>query len=147
MPESQPIPQPRVVIPVSSVHRGVIYALRYARSISKEVKAVYIEVDPSRTEKVKALWEQWGMKVPLDVVASPYRSVIGPFLDYLDRIDQEADDGQLATVLLPEFIPAKWWEHLLHNQTAWLLKIALLYRRRKFGKVRAIIDIPVHLRH
>lgn len=87
------------------------------------------------------------MGVPLEVIPSPYRSVIGPFLDYLDKLDQEAEDGQLATVILPEFIPAKWWEHLLHNQTAWLLKIALLYRRRKFGKVRAIIDIPVHLRH
>ena len=147
IPEMEPLQNPRVVIPIGSVHRGVIYALRYACSISGWVTAVYIEVDPTRTEKVKHLWERWGMGVPLEVIPSPYRSVIGPFLDYLDKLDQEAEDGQLATVILPEFIPAKWWEHLLHNQTAWLLKIALLYRRRKFGKVRAIIDIPVHLRH
>jgi amino acid transporter len=146
VPSVEPLQHPRVVIPVASVHRGVIYALRYALSISNRVNAIYIEVDPSRTEKVKTLWEQWGMGVPLRIVPSPYRSVIGPFLDYLDKMDPEAGDGQLATVILPEFVPAKWWEHLLHNQTAWLLKLALLYRRRKYGKVRAIIDIPVHLR-
>ena len=118
MPEVEPLQHPRVVIPVASVHRGVIYALRYALSISEQVTAVYIEVDHSRTEKVITLWERWGMGVPLVIVPSPYRSVIGPFLDYLDKLDQEAGDRQLATVILPEFIPAKWWEHLLHNQTA-----------------------------
>jgi hypothetical protein len=81
------------------------------------------------------------------VVPSPYRSFIKPFIDYLDRVDFESHDGQLASVVIPEFIPAKWWEHLLHNQTAWLLKLVLLYRRRRFSKVRAIIDIPFHLRH
>jgi amino acid transporter len=107
VPDIEPMQHPRVVIPVASVHRGVIYALRYALSISEQVTAAYIEVDPSRTEKVKTLWERWGMGVPLVIVSSPYRSVIGPFLDYLDKLDQEAGDGQLATVILPEFIPAK----------------------------------------
>jgi len=80
------------------------------------------------------------------VVPSPYRSVVGPLLQLLDRVDSESDDGQLATILLPEFVPAHWWQNLLHNQTAWLLKLALLYRRRRFGRVRAIIDFPLYLR-
>ncbi|OGO16335.1 MAG: hypothetical protein A2Z14_03415 [Chloroflexi bacterium RBG_16_48_8] len=143
----KPLPHPRIVIPIAGVHRGVIFALRYALSISQKVTAVYVEIDPSRSEKVRSLWERWGMGVPLEIVPSPYRSVIGPFVDYLDRLDQEANDGQLASVILPEFMPAKWWEYLLHNQTAWLIKLALLYRRRKQGTIRAIIDIPFHLRH
>jgi amino acid transporter len=144
---SVPLLSPRIVMPIPGVHRGVITALRYALSISNQVIAVYVEIDPDRTEKVLKLWKRWGSGVPLEVVPSPYRSFVGPFLEFLDRTDQEHGDGQLATVLLPEFIPAKWWENLLHNQTAWILKIALLYRRRRYGKVRAIIDIPTQLRH
>jgi hypothetical protein len=55
------------------------------------------------------------------------------------------NDGQLATVVLPEFIPGTWWQTLLHNQTAWVIKTALLYRRRKPGRERIIIDVPFHL--
>jgi len=145
-PSLKPLPTPRVVIPISGVHRGVVEALRYARSISDSVTAVYVETDPAKTEKVRQAWEVWGQEVPLVVVASPYRSVIGPFLDYLDRIDRERNDGQYATVLLPEFVPARWWHHLLHNQTATLLRLAMLYRRRRLGYTRAIIDIPFQLR-
>jgi len=141
-----PLRAPRVVLPISGVHRGVIEALRYARSISNRVTAVYVEVNPGDAERIRQQWETWGQGVPLVVVPSPYRSIVGPLLEYLDRLDAESGDGQLASILLPEFVPAKWWQHLLHNQTAWLLKLALLYRRRRFGKVRAIIDIPWHLR-
>ncbi len=140
------LPAPRVVLPVSGVHRGVIEALRYARSISDRVTAVYVEIDANRTERFRQEWAIWGQGVPLVIIPSPYRSIVGPLLTYLDRADEESADGQLATVLLPEFVPARWWQHLLHNQTAWALKLALLYRRRRLGKVRAIIDIPLYLR-
>ncbi len=145
-PSLRPMPSPRVVLPISGVHRGVIEATRYARSISDRVTAVYVETDPEATERVRREWERWGQQVPLVVVPSPYRSIIGPLLDFLDQTDREHNDGQLATVVLTEFIPAKWWEHLLHNQTAWLLKLALLYRRRRLGQIRAIVDIPFYLR-
>ncbi len=145
-PELRPMPAPRVVLPVSGMHRGIIEALRYARSISDRVTAVYVELNPGDAERVRRDWELWGQDVPLVVVPSPYRSIIGPILEFLDQTDREHNDGQLATVLLPEFVPAHWWQNLLHNQTAWMLKLALLYRRRRLGKVRAIIDIPMHLR-
>lgn len=145
-PDIKPLPPPRVVLPVSGVHRGVIGALRYARSISDRVTAVYVEVNPGDAERVRREWEQWGQGVPLVVVPSPYRSIVGPLLEFLEQTDREHNDGQLASVLLPEFVPARWWQHLLHNQTAWLLKLALLYRRRRFGKVRAIIDVPMYLK-
>jgi amino acid transporter len=145
-PSLKPAPPPRVVIPVSGIHRGTIEAINYARSISKDITAVYVEIDPESTEKIQRTWKKWFPYVSLVVVSSPYRSLLGPFLTFLDRTDLEHHDGQLATVLLPEFIPAHWWEAILHNQTAWLLKVALLYRRRRYGYQRAIIDIPYHLR-
>jgi amino acid transporter len=145
-PSLRPLPTPRVVVPISGVHRGVVEALRYARSISDRVTAVYIETDPDKAEEICKAWEIWGQEVPLVVVLSPYRSVIGPFLDFLDKTDQDHNDGQSATVLLPEFVPVRWWHYLLHNQTATLLRLAMLYRRRRLGYTRAIIDVPFHLR-
>jgi amino acid transporter len=140
---------PRIVVPVAGAHRGVVTALRYARSISSQVTAVYIEIEPNSAASMEDKWQQYGLHTlaPLVVLASPYRSFIGPFLAYLDQLDAEAGDGQLASVVIPEFVPAKWWHNFLHNQTAWMLKITLLYRRYRLGKSRAIIDVPFHLYH
>jgi hypothetical protein len=145
-PSLKPFPPPRIVIPISGVHRGIIAAVEYALSISKHVTAVYVELEPGAGEKMRETWKRWWPDVEFVVVPSPYRSVIGPLLDYLDQTDQEINDGQLASVIIPEFVPAKWWQALLHNQTAWMLKAALLYRRRRYGFHQAIIDIPYHLR-
>lgn len=92
-------------------------------------------------------WNDWFPDIPLEIVPSSYRSFIGPFLNQLDEIDSRYHDGQLSTVLIPEFIPAKWWHGFLHNQTAWSLRLALLYRRRRMGFQRIIIDVPIHLKH
>lgn len=138
-------PHPRVVVPISGVHRGTLEAVSYAQSISENVTAVFIELEPGGAEGVREKWRNWFPKVPLVVIPSPYRSTIGPLLDFLDETDREYDDGQLTTVVLPEFVPAKWWHGLLHNQTAWLIKTALLYRRRHMGYQRAVIDVPYHL--
>jgi amino acid transporter len=145
-PSLRPYPAPRVVIPISGVHRGIIDAVDFARGISRDVTAVYIELDPAATERVKKDWERWFPDIPLEVRPSPYRSVVGPLLEYLDETDEKHNDGQLAAVVLPEFVPAKWWHGLLHNQTTWLLKAALLYRRRDLGFPRVIIDVPYHLK-
>ncbi|MBN1978652.1 MAG: APC family permease, partial [Anaerolineae bacterium] len=128
-PVAKAAPSPRVVIPVPGVHRGINVAVSYARSIAKDVTAVYVELEPGTGQLVREKWERWWPEVPLVIQPSPYRSLVGPLLDFLDQTDAEHDDGQLATVVLPEFVPAKWWHSLLHNQTAWLLKAALLYRR------------------
>lgn len=135
----------RVIIPISGVHRGDQNGVDFARSISDRVKAVYIELESGAGEHVRQKWAQRWPDIPLEVVPSAYRSVIGPLLEFLDREDEKADDGQLAAVVLPEFIPAKWWQHLLHNQTAWLIKTTLLYRRHRHGFQRVVIDVPYHL--
>jgi len=121
-------------------------AVNFARSISRDVTGVCVELEPGAGEAMRQKWERWWPDVPLVVLPSPYRSTVGPLLDFLDETDRQHHDGQLATVVLPEFIPAKWWHGLLHNQTAWLIKAALLYRRRHLGFQRAIIDVPYHLR-
>jgi hypothetical protein len=145
-PSLRPYPAPRVIIPISGVHRGIIDAVDFARGISQDVTAVYIELDPAATQRVKKDWERWFPDIPLVVRPSPYRSIVGPLIDFLDETDTQHNDGRLAAVVLPEFVPAKWWHGLLHNQTTWLLKAALLYRRRNQGFQRVIIDVPYHLK-
>jgi amino acid transporter len=145
-PTLKPIPALRVVIPISGVHRGMTDAVRYASTISNQVTAVYVELDPTETQEVRERWERLWPDLPLVVISSPHHSFIQPLLDFLDQTDLEHNDGQQATVVLPEFVPAHWWESLLHNQTAWLLKAALLYHRRSLGFPRVIIDVPFHLR-
>ena len=137
--------QSRIVIPISSVHRGVADALDYAASISDNVTAAYIELEPGSGENIREKWQHFWPEIPLVILPSPYRSIVGPLLDYLDEVDAASDDGTLAAVVIPEFVPVKWWHSFLHNQTAWLLKAALLYRRRHLGFQRVIIDVPFHL--
>jgi len=145
-PDIRPAPRPRIVIPISGVHRGIIDAVDFAMAISSDVTGVYVEIEPGQGEHVRETWERWFPDVPLVVLPSPYRSIIGPLLDFLDETDLRHNDGKLATVVLPEFVPARWWHALLHNQTTWMIKTALLYRRRTLGYQRAIIDIPYHLK-
>ena len=145
-PDIKPSPPLRVIIPISGVHRGMIEAVNFARSISNDVTAVYIELEPGGADYVREQWQRLWPDVNLAVLQSPYRSIVRPLLDYLDEIDSQHHDGRLAAVVLPEFVPAKWWQALLHNQTTWMLKTALLYRRRNQGYQRVIIDIPFHLK-
>lgn len=145
-PSLKPISQTRIVIPISGVHRGIVEAVDFARGISDNVTAAFVELEPGSGEHIRDHWERWFPDVKLVVLPSPYRSIVQPLMSFLDQTDSEHNDGQLATVLLPEFVPAKWWHALLHNQTSWLLRTALLYRRRSQGFQRAIIDVPYHLR-
>jgi amino acid transporter len=138
---------PTVVMPVAGIHRGVVAALNYACSITNDVIAVYVELEPDTAETMRARWEAAGMDsvARLITVPSPYRSLIGPFLECVERLDDESADGRPVTVLIPEFVPARWWHFLLHNQTALPLKWALVYRRHRDGKSRAVIDVPFYL--
>jgi hypothetical protein len=131
--------QHRVVIPVSGIHRGVIHALEYARSIApNHVTAVYVELDQATTQKLRERWTEWGIDVPLQVLTSPYRSLVSPLMQFLKSL--EAPEGAIVTVVIPELIPARWWHHLLHNQSSLLLKGVLLFRR---GFI--VTSVPYHL--
>jgi amino acid transporter len=145
-PSLRPLTQPRVVIPISGVHRGIVDAVRYAQTISNNVTGVFVELEPGDGKEIQEKWQRLWPDLPLVVIPSPYRSVVEPLLEFLDKTDQEHNDGYQATVVLPEFIPAHWWEAILHNQTAWMLKAALLYHRHNLGFQRVIIDVPYYLR-
>jgi len=119
----------RVLIPISTFHKGTLKALTYAKSISKNVEAVYISMSPEQERKIQAIWHDWGISVPLKALNTPYRSVIQPILDYVQLLLSE-DPNQLITVVLPEFVPAKWWQQILHNQTAFLIRGALMFKKR-----------------
>lgn len=132
-----------VVVPISGLHRGVITALEYAKSISRDnhVTAVYVDFEEEATAKLRDKWERWGAGVKLVVLPSPYRELTRPLLKYIKRLEKQEHDD-VITVVLPEFIPAKWWQHILHNQSSLLLKGALLFRQ---GVI--VTSVPYHLKH
>ena len=129
-----------VIVPVSGIHRGVLRALQYAKTIAPEhVTALYINVDDEATQKLREKWSTWVNGVELVVIASPYRSLIGPLSRYVDR-RVKAHPNQMVTVVLPEFVPARWWHHLLHNQSSLMLKGALLFKPNVI-----VTSVPYHL--
>jgi len=134
--------QNTVIVPISGIHRGVINALQYAKSISPEgVTAIYVDFDEEATHKLREKWERWGSGIELVVLESPYRSLSRPLLKYIDRARRKGDD-HFVTVVLPEFIPARWWHQLLHNQSSLLLKGSLLFKKRV-----VVVSVPYHLGH
>src|SRR5262245_43958947 len=139
IPDEPPPGRHHVLVLIGDVHRGVLGALRYARTISSDARGVYVEVDAESRRRMEERWTKWANGMPLVVLRSPYRSVMGPLLEYVDRLQQEAPNT-LITIVLPEFLPVHWWQQLLHNQTALLIKGALLFRR---GVI--VTDVPYHL--
>jgi len=129
-----------VLVLVGDLHRGVVQAVQYAQALSPAAKAVYVEADPERTRRLEERWGKWGMGAPLVVLTSPYRSLLGPLVDYIDHLRQQSPN-HMVTLVIPEFIPARWWQQLLHNQTALLIKGAMLFRRNV-----VVTDVPYHLK-
>jgi amino acid transporter len=128
-----------VLIPVGGIQRAVVEALRYAESLSQDVRAVYVDVDAAATEQIRREWPKWGGRVQLVVLDSPFRSVMEPLLEYIEQVEAERPDDYV-TIILPEFVPARWWQHLLHNQRALLIKGALLFRPNI-----VVTSVPFHL--
>ena len=130
-----------VLVLVGDIHRGVIKAIQYAKTLSPNAKAVFVETDPERTRRLEEKWGKYGMGVPLIVLTSPYRSLLGPLTKYVDHL-QSQGENHVVTIVLPEFIPARWWQLGLHNQTAFLIKGAMLFRKNVI-----VTDVPYHLVH
>lgn len=128
-----------VLVLVSSLNRGTIPAMEYAKTISNKVEAVHIELNPEATQRLKLAWEEWGCGIPLTILKSPFRSIIEPLLEYIDEVE-DRHEHDLVTIIVPEFVTKKWWHNLLHNQTAILLKAILRFRK---GKV--VTTVRYHL--
>ena len=138
--ERPPTPSKNIVImPISGVDRATVMALDYAREHGGDLRAVHIEVDPAETVTFKRDWDKWGNGVPLVVLPSPYRSFLAPMLDYIEEVRRQNPTAWI-TVVLPEVLPAIWWQNLLHNQRALLIKAALLFKFRV-----VVTDMPYHL--
>ena len=136
-----PAPEGRhvVIVPIGGVQRAVVQALRYAHTLSGDVRAVYVEIDSRATDALREQWPEWGQGVHLVVLDSPYRSLLTPLLDYIDAI-RTADPNGYVTVILPEFVPRRLWQHLLHNQHALLIKSALFFHPHI-----VVTSVPFHL--
>ncbi|MGH9041879.1 MAG: APC family permease [Acidimicrobiia bacterium] len=129
-----------VVVLVGGVHQGVLQALAYARSLApNRLFATSVVTDEEEQVRLERQWQEYGIAVPLEFVHSPYRELTRPLLSYLDDID-ERWDNDIITVVIPEFVVTRWWEHIFHNQSALLLKGRLLFRR---GTV--VISVPYHV--
>jgi amino acid transporter len=129
-----------VVVPVSRLSKPSVLALQYAASLSPNVTAVHVATDERRSAEIEAGWQQWGQSIPLVVVESPYRSLTGPLMQYLIEI-KKLEAADLVTVVVPEYVPDHWWEHILHGQSAQFLKLALL-----FTPGFVVTSVPVHER-
>jgi amino acid transporter len=137
-------PGPRrntVIVPIGGIYRSVVEALEYAKTLSSDVRAVYVNIDPVATEQIRKEWTRWGEGLPLVVLESPYRSLMEPLLEYVGQVSGEHPSGYV-TIVLPEFVPARWWHHLFHNQRALLIKGALLFKPNT-----VVTSVPFHLRH
>jgi len=128
---------PVVIVPIARLDRAALQALAFARSVSPHVKAVHVSGSRASAEEFRRRWQRLNTEIDLDVVESPYRSLMAPLLKYIDAIDKS--DDRPITVVLSEFVPRHWWEWLLHSQTAMRLKASLLFRPNTI-----VIDVPYH---
>lgn len=129
-----------VVVPVADLNKAVLAALAYARSLSSDIRALHVTDDASKIDRLRRRWENWAQDIPLVVIEAPYRDWTNPLLRYVESVTEQ-DQSTPVTVVIPEFVPSHWWEHLLHGQSALRLKMALLSRPNV-----VVVDIPYHLR-
>jgi amino acid transporter len=127
-----------VVVPIARLSRPALAALRYAQALSNDVTAVHVATDPARADDIETAWPAWGRGVPLTIVESPYRSLTKPLLQYLAELKRH-EKAEVVTVVLPEYVPDTWWQHLLHGQSAQFLKLSLL-----FTPGFVVTSVPVH---
>jgi len=118
----------RIIVLVAGVHRGTLSALAYARSLGPDVTAVHVSIDPEESARLREKWEQYGDGTRLVILNSPYRLLLEPVLEYIQQLLSIRDPNEVLTVIVPQFVPSHWWENLLHNQTALMLRFALLFK-------------------
>jgi amino acid transporter len=129
-----------VVVLVGSVHKGVLEALAYAKSLRpNRLIALSVVSEEEEQMKIEGVWERFGIDVPLEILYSPYRELSRPVLRYVDELDAQRDND-VVTVVIPEFVVGSWWGQLLHNQSALVLK-----GRLQFRKNTVVTSVPYHV--
>jgi amino acid transporter len=132
-----PVRRHRVFVLISGVHAGSLEGLRYATSLSYDVTAIYVCLDPEEAKIIQDKWDTWGGGVRLVVLDSPYRVLIEPIMDYIKALSKIRQPDELITVVVPQFVPRHWWNGYLHSQTAFILRMGLLLQP---GVV--IVEVP-----
>ncbi|HET7168802.1 MAG TPA: APC family permease [Candidatus Limnocylindrales bacterium] len=136
----KPHREQRVVVPVNGINRAVVQAVMFGRTMSRDIRAVFVTEDPDEGEAMRERWERQIPGVPLVIVESPFRAVVSPVLAYLDVLDQAWPPDRpapITIVVLPEYVARHWWDRLLYNQTAKRMKAAILGREHT-----VIADVP-----
>jgi len=129
-----------VIVLVGSLHRGALEAIAYAKSLApNHLVAVTIVSDQEEQDRIERAWAGRNIDVPLEIVHSPYRELSRPIMRFIDELDARYTND-IVTVVIPEFVVKSWWGHLLHNQSALLLKGKLLFRK---GTV--VTSVPYHI--
>ena len=131
----------RVIMPVSGVHRGTLEALRFAHTLSDDITAVHVSVDPKEREKIETKWQTWGDGYRLVILNSPYRLFAEPLIDYINQLEEVLMQGEIITIVVPQFIPKHWWQYFLHARTAETLRKVLLQRKNI-----VIMEVPYQIR-
>jgi hypothetical protein len=132
-----PIARHRVILPISSVHRGTLAAMRYARTLSDDITAVHVSIDYEDAKRVQQKWEEWGEGYRLVILESPFRLFLEPLLSYIEEIAASGQPNEIITIVVPQFVPRHWWANVLHTQTALTLRWALLFRKNI-----VVTDVP-----
>jgi amino acid transporter len=128
-PRTAQVSHPAIVI-MGSLNRGTVEALDYARSIADEIIAVHVDIGGTDRLKLRKRWDELESDVQLVILDSQYRSIVEPIVDFIAGYEKEHPDV-LSTIIIPAFVTRNWWEGLLHNQTTWFLKAALLGKRSR----------------
>ncbi|MBP2033871.1 amino acid transporter [Clostridium algifaecis] len=126
-----------VIVPIDTLNKSFLKALNYARTISDNIIVFHVSVDDMATKKLLEKWDKYDVGIPIIVKKSPYRSIVGPLVKFIESEEYAAGSKDTVTVVLPQFVVTKWWGNILHNQTALFIKTMLLKRRNI-----AIVTVP-----
>lgn len=137
---------PKVVIPISRIHKGTLSAINFALSLSNDVTAVIVNINQKEIDKLKLVWVALKLPVPLVILSSPYRSITTPLLNFLSEQDERNPEKGKTVVIMPSFVPTQQWQNILHNQTATSFKTALMYRKSRDERMRVIVEIPYKMK-
>ena len=118
-----------VIVPIDTLNKSFLKALNYARALSEDIIVFHVAVDEESTEKLKKRWTEYNVGIPLTIKKSPYRSLVGPLVKFIESEEFVLGPKDTITVVMPQFVVKKWWHHALHNQTSLFVKSVLLNRR------------------
>ncbi|MDF2988769.1 MAG: hypothetical protein K0R50_4279 [Eubacterium sp.] len=116
----------RVIVPIESINRSSLRALRYARTISENVLAFSVAIDEDGAKKIKEKFEALHTEIPIVIKYSPFRKVVEPLLKFIESAEYDYQNGDMITVILPQFAVKKWWHKILHNNTRYYIERELL---------------------